>query len=756
DLGQFFLTGNKADVKTPHGALSGLRSVYTANHAKSAKRRIDFPLVLPDDLQQHVVPLSEFIDSLIEKNDGEGEAVEELKHYLLLVENALRQKCLEKSADITASWGEAVKQVVSAARIDKTKKQELKSKLADLFEQDAVTGELLAFDPEMIQRLFSRIYTKQTAKLSADFLQKSKDLLQLVRDVLITEFDKSDAAKTPDQLSGQLAADEFKLDAFAGLMGHIGDRAESQPRIKRLQNTEMLLAEMIEKMEDGELTVSTDLSSGLQQYEKELKKFIEYFKARQIALLEVENKYEPGSHDEFFEKFDLRNVSLAEQALIWPAVIYLKQDQLDAERIAEILRIAHVDMPVKVIIEMNQALEPAKTAFEAIQSPSAANSLLRTLLHENQTYVGQAALSDVKGLKSAFKKGLQYQGPAFCGIFVGKQKNASDRLTEVMGTTHSRVSPVFSSNPGKGSTWAEKFCLKHNESYDQDWTEARATFIDENGSSKEVTETFTVLDFLTEQTEYADHCVAVEPGILTDSFVPAARFLQKGGSVTGIPYVLKYNDKGQETAIIVTQFLVNLAQKLLLNWRGLQELAGINNSHVIAQMAIAEEQQAKALADKEVELEAAYQAKLDSALGALADDIVGNIASGLLGQATVPVAAPAAAAPKPVAATPADEVQDTVEAEPEPEVEEDDMSFDEAYIDTPLCTSCNECVQRNKMIFEYDGNKQAFIKDASAGPFRDIVEAAEKCPVKIIHPGKPINPDESGLDDLIKRAAVFN
>lgn len=356
DLGQFFLTGNKKNVKTKLSSLSGLHSVYTANLANSAKRRIDFPLVLPDDLQQHVVSLSQFIDSIIENLEGEGEKVEEQKHYLYLVENTLRQSTLDKSAPFAKSWEEAVKQVATAARIDKSKKQELQSTLRVLFEKNALNGELLAFNPEIIQRLFSRIYSKQTAKRSAEFLQKSKDLLQQVRDVLITEFEKSDAAKTPDQLGGQLAADEFNLDAFSGLMGHIGDKGESQSRVKRLQKAETLLAEMIEKMEDGELTVCTDLASGLKQYESELKKFIGYFKARQIALLEVENQYQANLHDAFFEKFDLINVSLVEQALIWPAVIYLKQDELNAERIAEILRIADADIPIKVIIEITHPL----------------------------------------------------------------------------------------------------------------------------------------------------------------------------------------------------------------------------------------------------------------------------------------------------------------------------------------------------------------------------------------------------------------
>jgi len=48
------------------------------------------------------------------------------------------------------------------------------------------------------------------------------------------------------------------------------------------------------------------------------------------------------------------------------------------------------------------------------------------------------------------------------------------------------------------------------------------------------------------------------------------------------------------------------------------------------------------------------------------------------------------------------------------------------------------------------------IGDASAGTFAQLVQAAEKCPAKCIHPGKPLNPDEPNLDELIKRAKPFN
>jgi ferredoxin len=80
---------------------------------------------------------------------------------------------------------------------------------------------------------------------------------------------------------------------------------------------------------------------------------------------------------------------------------------------------------------------------------------------------------------------------------------------------------------------------------------------------------------------------------------------------------------------------------------------------------------------------------------------------------------------------------------------------DEAYIDTPRCTTCNECTNLNNRMFAYDSNKQAYIADINAGTYRQLVEAAESCQVAIIHPGKPRNPDEPDIAELLKRAEPF-
>jgi hypothetical protein len=80
---------------------------------------------------------------------------------------------------------------------------------------------------------------------------------------------------------------------------------------------------------------------------------------------------------------------------------------------------------------------------------------------------------------------------------------------------------------------------------------------------------------------------------------------------------------------------------------------------------------------------------------------------------------------------------------------------DQPWIETARCPSCNECQLINDKLFLYNDNKQAYIGDLKAGTFRQMVEAAESCQVSIIHPGKPWNPSESGLEELIERARPF-
>jgi pyruvate-ferredoxin/flavodoxin oxidoreductase len=78
------------------------------------------------------------------------------------------------------------------------------------------------------------------------------------------------------------------------------------------------------------------------------------------------------------------------------------------------------------------------------------------------------------------------------------------------------------------------------------------------------------------------------------------------------------------------------------------------------------------------------------------------------------------------------------------------------WIESAMCTSCNECININGKIFAYDGDKHAYVKDPKGGPYKDLVRAAEKCTAQVIHPGTPLDPKEKDLDKLVKRAAKYN
>jgi len=179
-----------------------------------------------------------------------------------------------------------------------------------------------------------------------------------------------------------------------------------------------------------------------------------------------------------------------------------------------------------------------------------------------------------------------------------------------------------------------------------------------------------------------------------------------------VPYVLAVDQKDTLQRVIVDAKLMQATRRCLLLWHRLQEHGGVHDSH--AERLLAREK-------------AAWTAAQAPPAPASTEAVVADAA---------------AAAPSAVAA----------EAEPTAAAAH---SRDEAWIDTARCPSCNECQLINDRMFGYDERKQAFIKDLAAGTYRQLVEAAESCQVAIIHPGKPRDPNEPGLEELLARAEPF-
>ena len=202
--------------------------------------------------------------------------------------------------------------------------------------------------------------------------------------------------------------------------------------------------------------------------------------------------------------------------------------------------------------------------------------------------------------------------------------------------------------------------------------------------------------------------------------VPASEYLQleEEESADKVPYLWMVDGQNQLHRVVVTRNVISAARGYAKTWRNLQELGGIDNSHALALLE-REKQAWEEEKQREIEeIRSEYQEGADQ-----------------------------------IAAAEAPALEEVAEGE---EVVEARGPIEEACIDTARCNTCDECTKRNSKMFAYNENKQAYIQDIAAGTFRDLVESAEVCKVAIIHPGKPRNPDEPGLEDLVKRAAPFN
>jgi hypothetical protein len=228
---------------------------------------------------------------------------------------------------------------------------------------------------------------------------------------------------------------------------------------------------------------------------------------------------------------------------------------------------------------------------------------------------------------------------------------------------------------------------------------------------------FTLVDFVASDRRYARHLARVPRAKWNGSLIPVDESLtrERKGLPDKVPSLLMVDGQNVLQKVIVDERLIREARRCREMWHSLQELGGVHNSH--AQNLLARE---KKTWEERMRQEAEKHAP------------------------AAPVAAPVAAA------APATPEAASAPVEPEPE-----RSPDEAYIETARCSTCNECTQLNNKMFAYDGNKQAYIADINAGTYAQLVEAAESCQVAVIHPGKPKNPNEPGLEELLKRAAPF-
>lgn len=721
----FYLTGRRAEGLPAAGRL---RPALQAGYRNLAALRHDFPLVLARSGDTPAPSLRSLVDAALARI-ATGANAERTRRQVLCVEHEVRVMLQEGAeGSLGELWGKAVQRL--AAERDATFADSAKRARSAM----AVDGPLLGCDGALPQRLLRHVWQQVQQRKEAALRDRLVRLIKQLSDILRAEFEHSDAGRTAPQLKASVSsgyAELFDFDAMSRLLSHAVPR-EPMPearrdRIRRLLG--VLDSQPFVALPDAAAAKAAgnevfgylfdSCESGLAAWKGRLPRLVELSRAIEIAELEIDGRYNPARHDALFESYGANGLEPEELNQFPDYLVCLDGDTLGATEQARLMEILGSDLPIKLLYRIDDLIEAPQGA-QGAQSPGLrGRQIAHMAMGLNHVFVLHAPASNLVRCGERIADGMRFAGPALFCVFSGVRGGPSGQAPYLTAAAamESRAFPAFVYDPAGGPDWASRFSLAGNPQPELDWPIHRFEF--EDAKHQRVSEdlAFSFVDFVAADPRFASH-LAILPGAPADEDLAAVDALllrERRGLPEKVPFVRMIDDADKLHTVIVDERLMREARRWREMWHSLQELGGVHNSH--AERLLARER-------------AAWEAELAAMPAAVAVPMAGP----------APTVAAAAAVAQPQAA----------EEPAEPE-----HSRDEAYIETARCSTCNECTTLNPKMFAYDNNKQAYIANLKAGSYAQLVEAAESCQVSVIHPGKPWDANEPGLDELLKRAEPF-
>ena len=537
-------------------------------------------------------------------------------------------------------------------------------------------------------------------------------------------------------------------------------------------------------------------------FEGHMRKMADGFIAVRRAEHELAGEYDPEVHQPVFTKFDWRQFT-DEEFHLCPPIFAVGGDgaMLDIG-FQNVSRLMASGKPIRIVVLDTQVYsntggQACTSGFTGQVSDMAAfgkdqhgkeetrkEMALIAMAHRG-TYVLQSSQALPSHLLAGVIKGLHSRNPA---VFIlhcpcpPEHGIGDDQATKAARLSlESRAFPFLVFDPDGGEELSDRLNLDGNPSVDDTWPSYELKYVDDEGQEQVMELPLTIADWAATEARFKKHFKRVQADASDDELIPFAEYIEIPAEERNSqrPFVYAIDAERKLKRLTASDEIVELAEDRLDLWLTLKEMAGLAASD--AARGIVEGELEEEFERNLDALRAEYEAKLADLRARYPQLVARKLAEGLLkagngkmtvadllkraqatpglqplsadvtslelgptgGGAAVAVEAPAAtqavAAP---AAAPVEEEEEGLAMEP--------------YIEILRCTTCNECTNLNKKMFAYNDKKQAYIKDPKAGAFRELVIAAERCPVKIIHPGTPLNPKEKDLDKWIKRAEPFN
>ena len=475
------------------------------------------------------------------------------------------------------------------------------------------------------------------------------------------------------------------------------------------------------------------LAMGL--FEGHMLKMAEGFKTIRMAELEISGKYNPETSPQFFSYFDWHQFSDEEYLLSPPIVSIGNDDAMYDDGFQSLSNCILSGMPIKILI-----LDSQSGSSNFINDHRKEMSLI-AMAHQS-AFTLQSSIAHTNHLLEGYIDGLNYRGAAVFTVYSANQSEhgiANDAAAKQSKlAVEARAYPLMSFDPRTEGNWESCLSLQGNPEVEKDWTSYTLNYMDEYGVEETMEIPLTFADWALTEGRFGQYFHVLPPSKWSDDMIELVEFIDLSAAEQADNTAFIHAIHPETNTLIRVTVAAEIVSATMARrdfWRTLKGLAGLDRK-VIDPIAVAA--QAKA------EVAQSFAASLMNLAGGDGLDLSDFIAA-----APVVATAPIQTSPMPTKVLAA-ETKPTAKKKVAPK-----SGHDAVWIETPDCTTCDECVDIAPAIFKYNDDKKAVVINPTAGTYEQIVKAAERCTAVIIHPGTPWNTDEKNLEKLIKRAEKF-
>ena len=769
-----------------------------APYRDASQLRYDYPLYLcPCDATNSISlslakPLPEFLHERVAMFAPTQDSAIILKDNIPWIERNLRDvtRKIEGPTLIKPLLEQASQKLIEHLNFDGENQLRLQTDIEKLLDNVPDDGLILGYGRFPALHLLMHLITNQALPQISLFKQETEQYIQSLQTLLDVDDSKQEEAHSAEALKSNISSNQFfNADSLSKIVQHTqGSFFLSASRRQRIEDALRVLQKFKEKeilvhivhandhLDNSWLDKGQNFTSehhinpclrATEIFDQEAQQLAEVFAAARIAKLEIDNLYDENIHEPWFKNFNWESFSKRELILV-PSVIVLEAaNRLVDEGMVSFSHLLNSGRPVNIFVRVQAHNNPGAGSDED-PFRNYRTELGYLGISHRQAVVTQCSAARHQQLLANFSMSLNATRTSLHLINVGLREVGEDSGLNawlVAGAAlEGRAHPFFAVDPGAGDSAADRMDFSGNPQPERDWPTQLFTFRNAQGVVSEIDLDFTFADYALLIPRLHYHFSIIPAECESDDLLPVADYLALDINDVDnfVPYIWAVNRDNELRKLAVSRALIHACRDRLNFWHSLQEMAGIHSRYIDDAKILIQARADEEIANQIAQVKAEFEAQLEQVKTETAANVMSRLTDMLLGMdlsgSGVPVRSTASVVSSEASASSpsADSTIQPDEQAAEEAVEEEIENFDEAWIDSPLCTTCNDCTDMNPLMFVYNDTNQAIIADLSAGTYKQMVEAAEICPSRCIYPGKPWDESEADLEDLMERAAPFN